>query len=82
MDDPAPTTSTSYFGPAKLHGENTAAFEADIPDFNLLAGKFLFGGGFDDGRTGFTPKEETGGVRLWIAADQQYAFALLRHHVT
>ena len=81
MNDSAPATAATDFGAAKLHGEHAIALEAHVANLDLLAGLLLARGGFDDRRTGAATKQQRGGVALGIAADQQHALALLRHHV-
>ena len=43
MDDPAPAATAADLGPAKLHGEDAVALEADIADGDFLAGQLLLG---------------------------------------
>ena len=81
MDDAAPAAAAADFRPAQLHREDAVALEADVADLDLFAGELLLGAGLDDGRAGPAAEQQRGGVALRIAADQQHALALLRHHV-
>ena len=81
VDDAASAAAATDFGSAKLHGEDAALLEADVADLDFLAGGLLARRGLDDGRAGAAAEQERGGVALGIAADEQHALALLRHHV-
>ena len=82
VDDAASAAAATHFGATQLHGEHAIALEADVADADRLAGQLEARGGFDDGGAGFAAEQETGGVALGVATDQQHFFALLGHHVT
>ena len=81
MDDPATTAAAPNLGAAKLHRENTAALEADIADFHFLACQLFLGRGFDNRGASLAAKQQRGGIRFRVAADQQHALSLFGHHV-
>ena len=81
VDDATTAATTANLGPAQFHGEHAVALEADVFNRELFARKLLLGRGFDDRRRRLAAKQQAGGVALGIAADQQHALALLRHHV-
>ena len=81
VDDPAPTAAAPDLGAAQLHREHAVALEAHILDADLFARQLLLGRSLDDRGAGFAPEQQAGRVRFRIAADQQHALALLRHHV-
>ena len=81
VDDAAAAAAAANFRATQLHGEDAVALEAHVADLHLFASEFLLGRGLDDGGAGLAAEEKGGGVALRVAADQQHALALLRHHV-
>ena len=81
VDDAASAAAAPDFGAAEFHRVDAVAHEAHVADLDFLARRLLLGGRLDDGRAGLAAEEQRGGVGFGVAADEQDALALLRHHV-
>jgi len=81
MDDAAATAATANFRATQLHREDAVALEADITDLHRLARELLLRRNLDDRGARLATEEETGGIALRVAPDEQHLLAELRHHV-
>ena len=81
VDDAAPAAAPAHFGPAQLHREDAAAFEADIADLHLFPRQLFAGRGLDNRGAGLAAEQKAGRIRFRITADQQHPFAHFGHHV-
>ena len=81
VNDAATTAAATDLWPTQFHGVNAITLEANIANGNRFTRQFFLGRSFNDGWACAATEQQTGGVTLWIATNQQNLFALLCHHV-
>src|SRR5690606_27892277 len=81
VEDAPSAAAAADFRAGKLHGADAALLEADIAGLDIVGRPLLARPGFDRGRAGPPVEPQRCRVALGVAADQQYALALLGHHV-
>ena len=82
VDDAAATAAATDLGTTEFHGIDAISNETNVANLDFFTREFFLGRGFDDGGAGFATEQQTGGVALGVATDEQHLLALLGHHVT